>query len=269
MQEPPRSSLSSTRSDSPSPSQSGGPPRTPEKQSRTDSSESSDGSDGSSQELEPLSYNGNTRVSPTKINTRPAISSPLANSTAVRHAAARVRSPLHRRRNTKGPSTPLARFVSHKIVAEKLASAKKSKTSPPSDNEVTSRDQASDSVLPQKTQNVAPRPPRSTTLTAPTSSSALRSTTKANERMTSSQALAARTSTIKRIPSPTESAKPLVQPGTQVKGDPRYNTSASRTVSNGSTGREVLATIRTARKLEVGQAAGIGPRSAAQTAPWR
>lgn len=249
MQEPLPPRVGSLLSDSSSPNHSTGPPRTPEKQSRTDSSASEEGSDGSSHNLEPSSYNATNQSSPTKINTLPAISSPLANSTTVRHAAARVRSPLHRRRNTKGPSTPLARFVSHKIVAEKLASARKAKPTPPSDNEGT----ASNGVPQPTAQNVPPRAPRSTTLTAPTSSSALKSTTKANERMISSQVVAAR-STMKRGPSPINSAQPSVQPTTQGK---RNQT------------RDAPPTIKTARRLEIGQAAGIGPRNAAQTLPWR
>lgn len=268
-QEPPRSSLVSSRPDSISPTQSAGPPRTPEKQSRTDSSESSHGSDGSSQELEPPSYNVDTRVSPSKINTRPAISSPLANSTVARHAAARVRSPLHRRRNTKGPSTPLARFVSHKIVAEKLASAKKAKPTPPSDNEGALSSKPPHSIAESSAQTVPPRAPRSTTLTAPTSSSALRSTTKANERMISSQAVAAKASTMKRGPSPTDPSKPAAQPSAQTKKDPRLGGGAPRTAPISSIAREAPPTMRTVRKLEVGQAAGMAPRSAAQAAPWR
>jgi hypothetical protein len=269
MQEPPRSSLTSSRVASTSPNQSAGPPRTPEKQSRTDSSESSDGSDGSSQEMELPKHNADTRVSPSKITSRPAISSPLANSTAARHAAARVRSPLHRRRNTKGPSTPLARFVSHKIVAEKLASAKKAKPTPPSDSEGPSQNKASHSIGQPIAQTVPSRAPRSTTLTAPTSSSALRSTTKANERMISSQAVAAKASTMKRGPSPTDPAKPSIQPGTQTKKDSRFGGGAPRTAPISSLAREAPPTIRTVRKLEVGQAAGMGPRNASQAAPWR
>jgi hypothetical protein len=33
--------------------------------------------------------------------------------------------------------------------------------------------------------------------------------------------------------------------------------------------KDIPSTVRAARRLEVGQAAGIGPRNAAQTATWR
>lgn len=202
MQEPPLQPRDTQSSPSSKPSPSN-PPRTPEKAGRVDTGGSS--SDRSSQESQPSTSSIDIRISPTKINTRPAISSPLANSTAIRHTAARVRSPLHRRRTTKGPSTPLARFVSHKIVAEKLASAKK-KPVPP--EEATDKSDGSAETVKPVSRTIQARAPRSTTLTAPTSSSALKSTTKANERPGPSHLSMSRGLPVKRMHSPPELSKP-------------------------------------------------------------
>lgn len=265
MQEPPRQP-----SNSPSGVSLGttpNPPKTPEKGGRnvidTTSGESSQGSQ--------LSTNGvEFRISPTKINTRPAISSPLANPTAVRHTAARVRSPLHRRRTMKGPSTPLARFVSHKIVAEKLASAKKPK---PMQSVGTTEKELDASAMAVKpvARTVQSRPPRSTTLMAPTSSSALKNTTKANERLVPQLSSTTKGLPIKRTRSPLEGSAADTF-STMDAALPRRlaSSTTSQAASSVKTVRkDVPSTVHTARRLEVGQAAGVGPRNAAQTATWR
>lgn len=266
MQEPPvqPGNPSSSVSFKPSPTN---PPRTPEKGGRDDTGDSL--SDRSSQGSHPSTSSIEIRISPTKINTRPAISSPLANPMAIRHTAARVRSPLHRRRTMKGPSTPLARFVSHKIVAEKLASAKKSKpvhSIEPTDEEGNI---GAETVKPVSRTTQA-RAPRSTTLTAPTSSSALKSTAKTNERPVPSHSGTSRGLPVKRIHSPPE----LLKPDSFSADDavPRKLTSSttSRMPPSATAGRkDIPSTVRTARRLEVGQAAGIGPRNAAPTTTWR
>lgn len=273
MLEPPRldDALPSRASDAGSDTRSNTsrePPRTPEKRNDNASYETVD-EDSSSSHASSSLLGDKNKVSPVKINTRPAVSSPLASSTTARHlATSRTRSPMHRRRTIKGPSTPLARFVSHKIVAEKLASAKKSK-GPQAASVQDLEQEAAGSTTARPVSRVATaKAPRSTTLTAPTSSSALRSTTKANERLTSSQARVSKSSTTRN---PLESAKSsssteteqsrvnAMRRGLPVASSATHQTGSSASSSAGKT----PSTLKTVRKLEVGQAAGMGPRNVA------
>lgn len=234
------------------------PPRTPEKRNNSVSYETVN-QDTSSSQVSLSSLEDKNRVSPTKATTRPTVSSPLASSTTSRHhVASKSRSPMHRRRTTKGPSTPLARFVSHKIVAEKLASAKKSKASQATASQNTQEEIASSTTARPVSRIITAKAPRSTTLTAPTSSSALRSTTKANERLLSSQARLGKLATNRN---PTELAKSdssteseQLRVNTIRRGLPAVSIA---TLSAGKT----PSTVKTVRKLEVGQADGMGPRN--------
>ncbi|KAJ9124300.1 hypothetical protein QFC22_001100 [Naganishia vaughanmartiniae] len=245
------------------------PPRTPEKRNISASYETVHEDSSSSQASSSSSGEGQ-KVSPTKANTRPAVSSPLASSTASRHhTTSKTRSPMHRRRTTKGPSTPLARFVSHKIVAEKLASAKKLKALPASGTQDTEYEAINLTTARPVSRVGTTKAPRSTTLTAPTSSSALRSTTKANERLLSSQVRVGKSGTTRN---PTELAKSRSpsegeQPRVDAAG---RDLSAFSAKSQQATSAAIMSMSKTpsthqavVRKLEVGQANGMGPRNAA------
>ncbi|KAJ9109878.1 hypothetical protein QFC19_001857 [Naganishia cerealis] len=241
------------------------PPRTPEKRDKSASYETvSDGDSGSSC-ASSLSLEGKDKISPIKANTRPVVSSPLANSTAARHVTSKMRSPLHRRRTIKGPSTPLARFVSHKIVAEKLASAKKLKALQATEPQTTEHESVGSSTARPVSRVITAKAPRSTTLTAPTSSSALRSTTKANERLLSSQARGATTrnpAELAKSHSSTEGEQPRVS--TIRRGPSTANSTGQQAcVSTAGPVGKVPSTLKVVRKLEVGQGDGMGPRNAA------
>ncbi|KAJ9106277.1 hypothetical protein QFC21_001422 [Naganishia friedmannii] len=271
MREPPRldnkpTSRTSEAGSETSSNASREPPRTPEKRNNSASYETVNEDTSSSQASSSSLEDGN-KLSPIKATNRPTVSSPLASSTASRHhMASKVRSPMHRRRTTKGPSTPLARFVSHKIVAEKLASAKKLKAVQAAGSEDTEHE-AFDSVTARPASRViTAKAPRSTTLTAPTSSSALRSTTKANERMLSSQARVGKSAATRN---PTDLAKSISSTETE---QPRINairrglpvaSSATQQTSSSASMDKTPSTLKAVRKLEVGQADGMGLRHAA------
>lgn len=105
------------------------PPKTP---SRSVRSQDNDGPGTVNQSMAPTSaHRLQTPPRPSQhLKAIPSISSPLAGSSSGNNATSPAKpgaSPGLRRRSRRGPTTPLARYVSHKIVAEKLASAKAKK----------------------------------------------------------------------------------------------------------------------------------------------
>jgi hypothetical protein len=207
----------------------------------------------------------------------PSISSPLAGGSRMDASPSKNASPALRKRARKGPATPLARYVSHKIVAEKLASAKKARKLKFDAEEVVEEDGDEDQVF-----GSAP-PPRSSTAepafsleNEPISPKpiqptqrlpALGNSTKDNapartrptvlpakDRLATIKAAATRT----RVTSPSKAPRPT----------PAARGYMSATSSSGHK-EGLLKSVPVARKLEIGQASGMGPAMARKKAGVR
>ena len=268
---PSSSNSSTTVTTDPSLSQSG-PPSTPSRRSASLSTESS--RDDSIPHYPPTS--AHRLLTPARSKSLPSVSSPLAGGSRRQDSSpSKAASPALKRRARKGPATPLARYVSHKIVAEKLASAKKARKlkfdiEDPAEEVVeevldiqedaeATADTAERSDTRPDTIVSVPMEKRAAALTTSTRDNALGRTRPAL--LTSKDRLSSlkTTSSRPRVVSPTKAT------ARSISGGRSYMTSTASSAHREGT----LKSIPAIKKLEVGQASGMGPARALKKASFR
>ena len=269
----PSSSTSSRPSETPEPSQSSSaPPSTPSRRSGSSASESS--------REESVSYpptSAHRLLTPPRLNhaskSMPSVSSPLAGGVRRSEMSpSKASSPALKKRARKGPATPLARYVSHKIVAEKLASAKKARKlhfeveEPQQDEEEDKADDpaSGDSQMskPLDVKQVEP------SVVVEKKPSALTASTRDNALMRSRPTLltskdrlsALKTTTVRpRAVSPSKASSRTTPAGRS------YMTSTASSAHK----EGLLKSGTVVKKLQVGQASGMGPALARKNASFR
>ena len=266
---PSSSTASTTTTSSDSSLSQSAPPSTPSRRSASLSSESS--RDDSLPRYPPTS--AHRLLTPPRSKSLPSISSPLAGGSRRPESSSpsKAASPALKRRARKGPATPLARYVSHKIVAEKLASAKKARKLKFDDEETTEEivdigEDATDVV------DTAEQPKALAATAAATATerkpSALTTSTRDNALGRARPALLTskdRLSSIKTAGSRPRAVSPTKNTARSTSGARGYMTSTSSPAHK----EGLLKSVPVMKKLEVGQASGMGPARALKKASFR
>lgn len=268
----PSSSTSSTTVTTDSSLSQSAPPSTPSRRSASLSTESS--RDDSIPHYPPTS--AHRLLTPIRSKSLPSVSSPLAGGSRRPDSSSpsKAASPALKRRARKGPATPLARYVSHKIVAEKLASAKKARklkfdVEDPAEEVVDIQEDAEDAA---DAADAAERPDArpDTTISAPTEKRAAALTTSTRDNALGRTRPALMTSKDRLSSLKTTSSRPRVVSPTKatarsISGGRSYMTSTASSAHREGT----LKSIPAVKKLEVGQASGMGPARALKKASFR
>lgn len=265
----PSSSTSSTTVTTDSSLSQSAPPSTPSRRSASLSTESS--RDDSIPHYHPTS--AHRLLTPIRSKSLPSVSSPLAGGSRRPDSSSpsKAASPALKRRARKGPATPLARYVSHKIVAEKLASAKKARklkfdVEDPAEEVVDIQEDAEDAADAAKRPDARP----DSTVSAPTEKRAAALTTSTRDNALSRTRPALMTSKDRLSSLKTTSSRPRVVSPTKatarsISGGRSYMTSTASSAHREGT----LKSIPAVKKLEVGQASGMGPARALKKASFR
>ncbi|KAG7548923.1 hypothetical protein FFLO_03215 [Filobasidium floriforme] len=271
----PSSSTSSTTVTTDSSLSQSAPPSTPSRRSASLSTESS--RDNSIPHYPPTS--AHRLLTPIRSKSLPSVSSPLAGGSRRPDSSSpsKAASPALKRRARKGPATPLARYVSHKIVAEKLASAKKARklkfdVEDPAEEVVDIQEDAEDAADAADAADTAEGPDArpDSTVSAPTEKRAAALTTSTRDNALSRTRPALMTSKDRLSSLKTTSSRPRVVSPTKatarsISGGRSYMTSTASSAHREGT----LKSIPAVKKLEVGQASGMGPARALKKASFR
>lgn len=263
----PSSSAASTSTSTDSSLSKSAPPSTPSRRSASLSSESS--RDDSIPHYPPTS--AHRLLTPPRPKSLPSISSPLAGgSRRPESSPSKAASPALKRRARKGPATPLARYVSHKIVAEKLASAKKARKL----KFDVDQEEAAEEVMDDSTEVVSeanePEAPITTVVPAPTERkpSALMTSTRDNAPARTRPPMLTskdRLSSIKTATARPRAVSPTKTTARAASGGRGYMTSTTSSAHK----EGLMKSVPVMKKLEVGQASGMGPARALKKSSFR
>jgi len=269
----PSSSTSPTPSETPEPSQSSSaPPSTPSRRSGSSSSESS--------REESVSYpptSAHRLLTPPRLShaskSMPSVSSPLAGGVRRSEMSpSKASSPALKKRARKGPATPLARYVSHKIVAEKLASAKKARKLHFEAEEQHQEEEEVGADDPVSGESNTSRPVDAKQVEAPAlvgkKTSALTASTRDNALIRSRPTLLTSKDRLSALKTTTARPRAVSPSKAGSRTTPAGRSYLTSTAS--SAHKEGLIKSETViKKLQVGQASGMGPALARRNASFR